>query len=257
MREHAVAYAAGDGPIGVVLCHGISGSPFSMRAYAEHLVGAGMRVSVPLLPGHGTSVQDLARSTWQQWYATVDREYGLLAGACEHVFVVGLSMGGSLALRLAQRHPDVRGIVLVNPSLTTMDKRFLVLPLLSRLVPTFPGITNDIAKPGVSEHGYDRISLRAVASMTELWADVRANLPRVTQPVLMFRSTTDHVVDPSSGRLLLQRVGSAEVTERLLDRSFHVATLDYEAEDIFAETVDFMHRHTNGGEPASEGMGDE
>ncbi|WP_425309805.1 alpha/beta fold hydrolase [Ammonicoccus fulvus] len=251
-REHAVSYAGGDGAVGVVLCHGFTGSPFSLRPFAQHLVDAGFRVSLPLLPGHGTSWQEMARTTWQQWYAEVDRALLELQEECEQVFVVGLSMGGALALRLAQRHPGVRGIIVVNPSLTTLDKRFLVLPLLSRLVPSLAGIADDIAKPGVTEHAYDRTPLKAVVEMTKLWADVRANLPRVTQPILMFRSVTDRVVDQSSSRLLLQRVGSAEVTERLLDRSFHVATLDYDAEDIFAETVDFIRRHIEGDAPTEE-----
>lgn len=249
-REHAVRFDGGDGDVGIVLCHGFTGSPFSLRPFADHLVDAGFRVSLPLLPGHGSTWQELGRTTWQQWYAEVDRALVELSGRCEQVFVVGLSMGGALALRLAQRHAGVRGIVLVNPSLTTLDKRFLILPLLSRLLSSVAGITDDIAKPDVTEYGYDRTPLQAVVQMTELWADVRANLPRVTQPILMFRSVTDHVVDASSSRLLLQRVGSSDVTERMLDRSFHVATLDYDAEDIFAESVDFIRRHAEGVAPA-------
>lgn len=246
MRANAAGFTGGSGPVGVVLCHGITGSPFSMRPFAEHLVAAGCRASVPLLPGHGTSWQQLNRTTWQDWFAVVDGTFRALRRECDEVFVVGLSMGGALALRLAQTHAaDVRGIVLVNPSIGTADKRFLFLPLLSRVVPSLAGITDDIAKPGVTEHGYDRVPLKAVASMMDLWSTVRADLPTVTQPILMFRSETDHVVDATSARLIHHSVASAEVTERPLTRSFHVATLDYEAEDIFTESVEFIARHSS------------
>ena len=239
-------FTGGNGAVGVVLCHGFTGSPASLQPFADHLVTAGLRVSLPLLPGHGTTWQQLNRTSWQDWFAVVDGAFRLLQRECEAVFVAGLSMGGALALRLAQIHGDeVRGLVLVNPSVTTTDKRFTVLPLLSRIVPSVAGITNDIARPGVSEYGYDRTPLRALVSVTDLWATVRRDLPRVNQPILIFRSETDHVVDPSSTRLIHHSVTSAEVTERVLTRSFHVATLDYEAEDIFTESVDFIRTHSD------------
>lgn len=245
VRENATGFTGGSGRVGVVLCHGITGSPFSLRPFAEHLVAAGCRVSLPLLPGHGTTWQQLNQTSWHDWFAVADGAFRALRRECDEVFVVGLSMGGSLALRLAQVHDrDVRGIVLVNPSLATSDKRFLLLPVLSRVIPSLAGITDDIAKPGVTEHGYDRVPLRAVVSMMELWATVRVDLPRVDQPILMFRSLADHVVDGTSVRLIHHSVASAEVTERPLTRSFHVATLDFEAEDIFAESVDFIARHS-------------
>ena len=245
VRENAAGFTGGSGPVGVLLCHGITGSPFSLRTFAEHLVEAGCRVALPLRPGHGTSWQQRSRTSWEDWFAVADGAFRALRRECDEVFVAGLSMGGALALRLAQVHgSDVRGIVLVNPSIGTADKRFLFLPLLSRVIPSLAGITDDIAKPGVTEHGYDRVPLRAVASMMELWAKVRVDLPKVEQPILMFRSETDHVVDPTSARLIHHKVASSEVTERLLTRSFHVATLDYDAEDIFPESVDFIERHS-------------
>ncbi|WP_432559147.1 alpha/beta hydrolase [Granulicoccus sp. GXG6511] len=245
VRENAVGFTGGSGRVGVVLCHGITGSPFSLRAFADHLVAEGYRVALPLLPGHGTSWQQLNRTSWHDWFAVVDGALRALRRECDEVFVMGISMGGALALRLAQVHPDdVRGIVLVNPSLGTADKRYLFLPFLSRFVPSLAGITDDIAKPDVTEHGYDRVPLKAVVSMMDLWTTVRADLPRVEQPILMFRSETDHVVDDTSARIIHHSVASAEVTERLLTRSFHVATLDFEAEDIFSESVDFIRGHS-------------
>lgn len=250
VREHATAFVGGDGRVGVLLCHGFCGSPWSLRGWGEHLVAEGFRVSVPLLPGHGTSWQDLRTKRWPDWYAAVDAEFRSLQRSCDQVFVGGLSMGGALALRLAEQHPEISGVVLVNPSVGTSEKIYRLLPLLSRVLPTWPAITDDIAKPGTTEFGYDRTPLRAGASVPHLWADVQANLGRVTQPVLLFHSLTDHVVDPTSVRLLHELLGSTEITERRLDRSFHVATLDYDAEDIFSESVEFLRRHS--GRPTDE-----
>ncbi len=236
-------FSAGKEQVGVLLCHGFTGSPRSLRAWADQLLAAGFRVSLPRLPGHGTSWQDLNRTQWTDWYAVVDREFAILSAECRQVFVAGLSMGGGLALRLAEQHHDkIAGLVLVNPAIMLSDKRLLVLPVLRRLMPSLAGIASDIAKPQVDEGGYSRTPLNALASQTLLWRDIRKNLAGVDQPLLIFRSLVDHVVDPSSVALICQAVSSTEVTERLLHRSYHVATMDYDAEDIFTESIEFINR---------------
>lgn len=228
---------------GVLLIHGFTGSPHSMRAWAEHLEGDGFRVALPRLPGHGTSWQELALTSWQDWYACVERELLALRRTCDQVFVCGLSMGGTLALLLAQRHgDDVSGLVLVNAVVTTTDRRALAVPLLRRFVPSLAGISNDIARPGVVEGGYHRTPLQAFWSITQMWREVRDHLDQVRAPLLIFRSVTDHVVDPSSGRLILASVSSSDVQEQLLRRSYHVATMDYEADEIFAGSSAFFRR---------------
>jgi carboxylesterase len=214
-----------------------------MRAWAEHLVADGFRVALPRLPGHGTSWHELALTTWQDWYATVERELAQLRDTCDQVFVCGLSMGGCLALRLAELHGDeIAGVVLVNAVVTSTDKRLVPLPVLRWFVSSLSGIADDIAKPGVDEGSYDRTPLQAAYSMTQLWRETRAQLDRVEQPLLVFRSLHDHVVDPTSGRAILASVSSSDVREVLLDRSYHVATMDYEAEEIFTGSSAFFRR---------------
>ena len=236
-------FQAGEGPNGVLLVHGFTGTPQSMRPWAEHLVTAGFTVSLPRLPGHGTHWRELNATAWTDWYAHADAAFAELRDRCERVFLAGLSMGGALCLRLAEQHGDaVAGLVLVNPAIHITDPRMKILPVLKHLVPSLSAIGNDIADPAAREVGYDRNPLRALSSQTELWADVVANLNRVNQPLLVFRSEQDHVVDPSSLALLKEHVSSADAEFRTLTRSYHVATLDYEAPDIFAASVEFFRR---------------
>lgn len=230
---------------GVLLSHGFTGSPRSMRPFAEHLNAAGYGVAVPRLPGHGTRWQEMNTTRWQDWYAVLDNELERLRKEHDRVVVVGLSMGGCLVLRLAEEHgADISGVVLINPSVRTDDKRAVLLPVLQRLVPSFPGISNDIKKPGVDEGAYDRMPLKALYSLSQLWNVTRTDLAKVTQPVLLFRSTVDHVVEASSGRTILASISSRDVTETLLEDSYHVATLDNDAPRIFADTTAFIHRVT-------------
>ena len=231
------------GPVGVVLSHGFTGTTQSMRPWAEHLSAAGFSVKAPRLPGHGTSVKDMNTTRFEDWYGEVERSFDDLRSRCDTVFAMGLSMGGTLCLRLAElRAADVAGIVVVNASLATERKDAKLLPLLSKVVPSFPGIGSDIKKEGMKELAYPKIALKAAYSMQQNWPVVRADLPRITCPVLVYRSSIDHVVEPISGRLL--REGCVHAEEVVLENSYHVATLDNDAPTIFEGSVDFIRKHT-------------
>jgi len=231
------------GETGVLLCHGFTGSPQSLRPWAQSLAAAGHTVRLPRLPGHGTTWQEMNRTRWQDWYAGVEATLVELRAACRTVVVGGLSMGGALALRLAeQRGADVDGLLLVNPAVKAEDPRLRVLAVLRHVLPSLPGIGSDIKKPGSTELAYDRTPLQALYSMTRMWQGVVADLPRVGQPVLLFRSAHDHVVPASSSALVLARISSADVTEILCEDSFHVATLDNDAERIEKESLAFVER---------------
>lgn len=236
------------GDVAVLLCHGFTGTPQSLRPWAEHLAAEGLTVRLPRLPGHGTTWQEMNLTRWSDWYATVDREFRVLRRAHRAVVVGGLSMGGALALRLAQEHAgDVAGLALVNPAVKSEDRRLGALPLLHRVVPSLPGLAGDIKKPGATELAYDRNPLRALHSLVGTWRDIVRDLPEVTQPVLVFRSAADHVVPASSTALILSRISSTDVTEVVLQDSYHVATLDNDAEQIFAGTAEFVRRLTAAG----------
>lgn len=228
---------------GVLVCHGFTGSPASVRGLAERCVAEGWTVRMPLLPGHGTTWQDLNTRTWPEWHAEVGAAFRELKERCEHIVVVGLSLGGSLVTLLAEEQgAAVDGLVLVNPAYRMTDPRLKALPVVKRLTPSLAAIADDIKKPGVTEGAYDRTPLRALHSAVDLWKQVARDLPQVTQPVLLMHSRVDHVVHPSNSALLLSRISSHDVTEIVLEDSFHVATLDHDAERILEEMVGFVRR---------------
>jgi carboxylesterase len=236
-------YEGGSGRTGVLLIHGFTGTPQSLRPWAEHLAADGFVVSLPRLPGHGTHWRELNQTAWTDWYAHADAAFADLSDRCDQVFIAALSMGGALGLRLAEQHgAAVAGLVLVNPAINITDPRMRILPVLHHLVPSLAAIGNDVADPAAREIAYDRNPLHALHSQTKLWADVITHLDRVTQPLLVFRSEQDHVVDPSSVAILRDRLVSSDVEFRTLTRSFHVATLDYEAEEIFTASSTFFRR---------------
>ncbi|MFS3129721.1 alpha/beta hydrolase [Nocardioides sp. Bht2] len=229
--------------LGVLLSHGFTGSPASMRPWAEYLAERGYGVEVPLLPGHGTSWQEMNTTGWADWHGAVEAAFTRLRADHDVVVVAGLSMGGALALRLAADHPDdVAAVVLVNPGINSTNKQLLALPVLKWLMPSMPAIGNDIKKPGGDEHGYERTPLKALASMLGGWRQVRADLAKVKAPVQVFRSVDDHVLDPSSVELITRHVPNASVT--LLHDSFHVATIDNDAPRIYADSAEFIRSAT-------------
>ena len=231
--------------IGVLLSHGFTGQPASMTPWGEALAAKGYAVEVPRLPGHGTTWQEMNTTTWAQWYAEITAAFEKLVAENDAVVVGGLSMGGALVLRLAADNPDrVAGVVVVNPAVATKRLDVKLLPVLKHLVPSFPGIANDIKKPGVEEHGYTKTPLKAAHSMMSAWGPLVADLPKITAPLLYFRSTEDHVVDEKSQPLITGKVSSRDVTVVPLENSYHVATIDNDAERIFEESADFVARVT-------------
>ncbi len=244
VRPGAEPFSAEGGPVGVLLSHGFTGSPASMRPWGEHLAALGHTVRVPRLPGHGTTWQDMNRTRWQDWYAELETAFDDLVARCDTVVVGGLSMGGALALRLAEERADeVAAVVVVNPAIASGRFDVKLVPLLQWVVPSMPGIGNDIKKPGVDEVGYDRTPLKALASMLQLWKVIRADLASVRAPLLYLRSADDHVVDETSTPLVMEGVSSTVRELVPLPDSFHVATIDNDAETVFERSAAFIEEH--------------
>ncbi|TLM81575.1 alpha/beta fold hydrolase [Pseudarthrobacter sp. NamE2] len=238
--------SSGDGPrTGVVLSHGFTGSPHGLRSWAHAFAAAGFAVRMPLLPGHGTSWQDLARTRWQQWHGALDNAYLELEAECDNVFAAGISMGGALALRIAATRP-VAGVVLVNPALVIDDPRAPLAGILKLVMKSTPAIANDILKEGVNEGAYPRTPVAAAHEMNKMFRDTLRLLPRITAPVQVYRSTVDHVVSDSSIAALRRGLAHAPLELLRLENSYHVATMDNDADRIFRGSVDFIRSTLSG-----------
>jgi carboxylesterase len=234
------AYEGGDGPLGVLVVHGFTGNPSSMRSWADQLERDGFAVSVPRLAGHGTDWHELNQTRWEDWYGVVEAAFDDLSKRSERTFVCGLSMGGGLALLLAARQGSrVAGLSLVNPSVHSPDPRRVALPVIRHFVPSLAAIGGDIAKPDVSENAYDRTPLHAAWSGIALLREIRKMLPRVDQPLVIYKSRVDHVLGDRSLEIIRRSVRSP-VEVVYLERSYHVATLDYDADLIFSGTSEFF-----------------
>jgi carboxylesterase len=247
----AVPFAATGGPVGAVLCHGFTGMPGSMRPWAEALAAAGHAVEVPLLPGHGTRWQDANRVSWQDWYAELERAVDAVQARCRQTFVIGLSMGGTLVIRLAEnRAGDIAGVIVVNPSLFTTRKDAKLLPVLRHVLPSLPPIGSDVKKPGVTEPAYDRLPVKAAWQLSKLWDLTNADLARLTQPLLVMTSREDHVVETANSERLMTASGSTDKRQVWLEDSYHVATLDNDLPLIIKESLEFIDTHSS---PATGG----
>ncbi len=229
-----------NGPTGVLVLHGFTGSPQSMRPLTLRLAEAGHSVELPLLPGHGTKVEDMVPTRFDDWYGAAAAKYAELEKRCERVVVVGLSMGGTLATLLAAEH-EPAGLVVINPQISPPPQNVIdvVQGLADEGVTTIPAIGGDIAKENTEELAYAATPVLALLSFIDRCRTLVDQLGAVTCPVLLFTSPQDHAVDPVSSDVLAAGV-SGPVERVTLERSFHVATLDHDAELIEDRAVDFV-----------------
>jgi carboxylesterase len=237
----AEPFSSIDGDRGVLVLHGFTGSPHSMRPIAESLADRGYSVELPLLPGHGTALGDMVPTRWSDWSREAAATYEVLAARCASVAIVGLSMGGGLGCWLAEAHPEAVALVLVNPLVQPIaaDLREGAQGLLDAGVETIDSVGNDIAMEGIDEFGYSGVPVAAAMSLMDALEGVSANLAQITCPTLVFTSKEDHVVTTDNSELVVAKA-AGPVEHVWLERSYHVATLDYDAALIEAETGRFL-----------------
>jgi carboxylesterase len=233
------------GPVGVLVIHGFTGNPVTMRPLADALVAAGFTVSMPRLPGHGTTIEDMLTTGWPEWSGEAERAYQELAAKTEKVVVAGLSMGGTLTAWLAAHHPEVAGIILINAAVKPYDpdSRAFIQAMIDAGDVIAPGVGADLADPDAHEPAYEGSPLPSLLTMFDAVDDLQGRFADITCPALVMQAPQDHVVDPSAADHVAGLLGGP--VERVsLDRSYHVATLDYDKELIQERSVEFVKKVT-------------
>lgn len=241
----AEAWSAAGGPHGALVLHGFTGCPQSMRGLAEAFAAGGFAVELPRLPGHGTDIDDMLTTSWSDWSRAADAAYVDLASRCDRVVVSGLSMGATLTVWLAARHPEIVGIVVINGAFGPIDEsmRSGLMAARDAGLDRVPGPGGDIADPTRHEVAYDQAPVEGMISLLDALDALEPELPRITMPSLVLTSRHDHVVPPGSSEHFIARVDGA-VEHVWLDRSYHVATLDYDAGEIERRAVAFAQGTT-------------
>jgi carboxylesterase len=228
--------------IGCVVVHGLSSTPQSVRAVAEYMAEHGIDVEAVLLPGHGTSPEDLETTTWEEWYEAVRAGLDRLRPRVDRLFVCGQSMGGALAMRAAALEP-VDGLISLAGFVYLRDWRVKLVPYLKHVWRWRRSIGNDIADPeAFDEVCYDRLSLSTIEQLILLGAATRSVLPSIEVPSLIVQSRTDHVVPPDTADFIYDHIASRDKELVRLEHSYHVIAMDYERDLVAERAVRFMRR---------------
>ncbi|MFT9846019.1 alpha/beta hydrolase [Aneurinibacillus sp. REN35] len=230
-------FMEGNGDIGVLVQHGFTGTTQSMRFLGESLAENGYTVYAPRLRGHGTHYEDMEMTTYQDWIASAEEGLNKLKASCSDIYVVGLSMGGTIALHLAEEHPDIRGIMLINAAIRIENFQALAGETARYL----DAIGSDIKAPDIQELAYAKTPVASIKELLTFKDRVAERLASVTCPTLVLVSREDHIVPPADSDYILANIG-AELKEKvILENSYHVATLDNDKELIARQCAAFIH----------------
>lgn len=232
------------GRTGCLLLHGFTAAPHEVVRLGAHLANHGYTALAPRLAGHGTSLDDLARTRWTDWLASAEDGLSLLRGRCDRIVLMGISMGGLLSILLASEQSPA-GLVLMSTPITLLDTPLRpFLKPLSRIVPRIPKGPPDWFDPSVNAErvAYPAYSTRAAAEVQDLILQARAALPRVTSPTLIIHSRNDTFVVPANAELLLSELGARDKELLMVEGSNHLVTLDAARQQVFEAAHAFVRR---------------
>ncbi|WP_027953769.1 alpha/beta hydrolase [Halobacillus kuroshimensis] len=227
--------------VGILVSHGFTGTTQSMRPLAEAYAREGYTVYCPRLKGHGTAPEDMEATSYKDWIESVESAYQWLNERCSSIFVVGLSMGGTLALYMASEHKSVQGVIPINAAID--------IPVMEESAATeerfLDAIGSDIKDPDQDELAYDKTPVKSITEITVLMDYVKKRLDTIHCPILIFVSDEDHVVPPNNSEVIFDSVFSEHKELVHMENSYHVATLDYDQDLIVERSLEFFQMYTN------------
>jgi carboxylesterase len=226
--------------IGVLITHGFNGTPQSIKSLGEKFTGLGYTIHAPRLKGHGTHYKDLEKTTWNEWFSDLEKGYRFLKEQkCSSIFIIGQSMGGTLSLWLANKYPEIKGVILINAALSIPSYDYLI----GKINPSFVDETEpDIKLEGVHEIAYKKLPIFAIHQLQTLIKATPDILVSIKNPILCFKSIDDHVVPHKNTDYILKHVQSDQKEVYPLKNSYHVASMDHEKDTIVDETHHFIEK---------------
>jgi carboxylesterase len=243
----AGAYWFEGNDVGCLLVHGFTGTPQNVRPLADYLARRGLAVSAPRMPGHGTTAADLDRTGPEDWLGAAELALSEMQERCSTVFVAGISMGGTITLELARRHPDLAGIVVMAAPVQALEALEPLVNDPNRPV-TVPApwsavgvLTEDVGVGGIA---YLEMPLGALERGMGLMSEVRQGLPEITVPTLLIYGDADQIVDKANGPFILDNIGAGDKSLLALPDSSHEVTLDVDRERVMIEVYDFIRGHS-------------
>jgi carboxylesterase len=228
------------GRTGILVSHGFTGSTQSMRPLGEAYAKAGYTVCGPRLKGHGTHYEEMEQTQYSDWIASIEEGFQWLKDRCDDIFVTGLSMGGTLTLYMAEKHPEIKAIIPINAAVEISDMEGAAGLQDVRFL---DAIGSDIKKPDVKELAYEKTPVKSIGEIVQLMEQVKEGLDDIQCPALIFVSSEDHVVPPDNSRLILDRISSKDKKLITMENSYHVATLDIDQQLIIDETLAFIKKY--------------
>lgn len=237
--------------LGVVVLHGLGGTPHSVLPITAAVHAAGYQTVAPLLPGHGTSPEDLVGRTWDEWLESVRHVCDEISGRSNGIVVIGQSLGATLALAVGAKRADVRGIAAINALVLPPDPDATehLEHLISRGRTMQPAGDPDLRDPQAHDSAYADLALTALLQLGVGGAVVHDLLGEISVPMFVASSTHDGVVDPTNSDVLAESV-AAPVTRLRLENSAHVAALDLDRDQLCRELLTWLADLTDGSAPA-------
>jgi carboxylesterase len=221
---------------GVLLFHGFTATTFEVKGLADELHAAGYTVSAPLLPGHGTTPDDLNHVKWQDWMQTAENALADLKKNCRFVFVGGESMGGLISLLLAHNHPEIKGLLLYAPAIES--RKLWITPLLKYFIKFSKKRNSDDL---FEWQGYSVNPVAGAAQLYSLQYRAVRILKTITQPLIIFQGKNDRTVSPSGALKAYKTIPSFDKEIVWLDCG-HCILLDADFEDVAKRSLEFIRR---------------
>lgn len=226
--------------IGCLLIHGFSSTPAEVRELGEKLSAEGYSVCGVKLAGHGTTLEDFENSKHNNWISSVTDAYNKLQSCCSKIYVIGHSMGGVLALNIAENYP-VDKIVLLAPALITKDKTSVLVPVLKYFMKYTEWEPMERPKEETKYLlGYGKIPLACIHELSKLQRITKAKLSNINKPLLIIHSKKDNAIDEKGIEVIEKRVASKEIKKVFLNKCGHNITIECEKETVFKEVLNFL-----------------